>query len=164
MAIKLKDFAKNFEREMNKALEKATGKQVLEEGKDLVVSDIKKRVTLGYGVERTGGTKKRFDRLSSSYVTQRRRDKKKGKLGKNATPKKSNLHKSGKMIEEDLDGVVDGKTIIIGMQTDRSAKIAAFVEKKRPFLNLSKGEVKRITKFFQSQITEIFRKALKSLG
>lgn len=164
MAIKLKDFAKNFEKQMNKALEKATSDKVLKEGKDLVVSDMKKRITLGYGVDRTGGSKKKFEKLSDSYVVQRRRDKKKGKLGKNATPKKSNLHKSGKMIEEDLDGIVEGKRIIIGMQTDRSAKIAAFVEKKRPFLNLSKGEVKRITKFFQTQITEIFRKALKSFS
>lgn len=158
----LKQFAKNFERRMNDALEEATSKKVLKEARDLVVNDIKTRVTLGFGVDKTGGSKKRFKGLSSSYVEQRRSLKKKGKLGNNATPKKSNVHQSGQMIEEDLAGTVDGNRIIIGFKTDRSSKIASFVEKTRPFLNFSKGEVQRITKFFRTQITEIFTKALKS--
>lgn len=161
MAIKIKDFARNFEKKMSETLEKATSKAVLEEGRDLVVADIKRRVTLGFGVEQTGKGKVRFKRLSDSYITARTRYL---DLGKNAKPKKSNLHQTGQMIEEDLGGVVDDKKIIIGMQSDRSARVAAFVEKTRPFLNLSGAEIKKITKFFRLQITEIFKKSLKNLN
>lgn len=162
---KLKDFRGKLLKKMGEALEEATSKKVLTEGKDLVVNDIKKRVTLGFGVKKNGANRSRFDKLSDGYVTQRRRDRKKGDLGPNAKPKKSNIHRTGQMIEEDLDGIVDAndKTIIIGLATERSAKVAAFVEKTRPFLNLSKGEIQRITKFFRTQITEIFRNKLKSL-
>lgn len=164
MSIKLKDFAKKFEQKMDDALDKALSKAVLEEAKDAIVNDIRKRVTLGFGVNKTGGGRVRLKKLSDSYVTARRRYL---DLGKNAKPKKSNLHQTGQMIEEDLGGIVieagDKRNIIIGMNTDRSARVAAFVEKERPFLKLSGPEIKRIIKFFRFQITEIFKKSLKSL-
>lgn len=159
MGIKIGDFQKRYLQKMNKALKEVTGKKLLTEAKDGVVSEIVTRVRLGFGVDKSGARKQKLKKLDSSYVRQR----KKSDLGKGASASKSNLHKTGQMVEEDIGGIVDGNKIIIGMETDRSAKVAAFVSKQRPFLNMSRGEIQRLTKFFKVEITEIFRKLIKNL-
>lgn len=83
------------------------------------------------------------------------------KLSSDTSPKKSNLTQTGNMLDEGLGHIVLDNKIHIGMMDGENAKKAAFVSKKRPFLNLSKAEINQITKIIRTRIQAIFKQLLK---
>lgn len=155
MGIKLSQFEEKLTKVLKEGVEEIVSAKFLNEVGDFSVKLIRKRTKLGKGVDKTGGSSRKLDSYSDSYVVQRKRLKKQGKLA--GTPKKSNLTQSGQMLDKGLDHIVDGNRVIIGMNNDDDAQKAAFVSKKRAFLNLSRAEIKQITKKIKLKAQQIFK-------
>jgi hypothetical protein len=158
MGIKIKDFNKKLSRAVNESVSEIVGSSFLNEVGKFTRDLVKKRTKLGKGVSKSGGPSTKLEPYKESYVKQRRILKKKGQLA--GTPKKSNLTKSGEMLDKSLDHVVSGRKILVGMNDDESAKKAAFVSKTRPFLNLSGAEIKQIIRKIRDKAKAVFRKKL----
>ena len=83
------------------------------------------------------------------------------KLSSNTTANRSNLTYTGKMLES-IGALVTGiGRVTIGFNTDRSARVAAFVSKARPFFFMTDKETKRITFKIEKLITESVEKAIR---
>jgi len=112
---------------------------------------IKKRTRLGYGVEHHGAKKNRLDKLSDGYKATRKRHKPKGP----STASKSNLTYTGKMLD-DLVAEPNGQgKAKIRLRTDLSRDKAKWVSGKRPFLNLSKSEMKQLQQLLNKKLTKL---------
>lgn len=165
MAKKYTSYAA-FEKDFNKNTKKIIielGKTIPEVG-EIIEDDIKNRTRLGYGVSKNESAKQKLAKLSDSYKIQRKRDSKRGQLSKDTKPSKSNLTKSGSMLDN-LETTSNKRKLSLkvkpsGTDSDgvSNAKKAQWVSKDRPFLFLSKTEIKRITKFLRKELDIIVAK------
>lgn len=169
---KIKQLEKKLELEIEKALAPKKMKILAEFGADL----IKKRTRLGFGVSRRGGTKERLKPLKStpkgkSYVDQRERDRKKGKLANTTTVKKSNLTRTGQMLDSLSGRAISEGKFEVGFNpknrfdsSDNNAEIAAFVSQKgRPFLEFSKAEIAQIEKEIRDDLVRSLNRELAKI-
>lgn len=140
-----------FLKDLNK-IKKSVEKDLIDVGEE-AVKLIKKRTRLGFGVSEHGKPKKKLKKLSSGYVSARKRNKPKGPT----TPSKSNLTLSGDMLD-DLEATEksDG-TIEIGFSNKKEEEKAGWVSEDRPFNNLSKSEIKQL----QQKLGESIKEAIK---
>ena len=150
---------KKFKELKQQALSIKIMKRLAKSTEDLVY----KRVKSGYGVK--GNTKGKLKKLSPRYKKYR-----KGKpLGEFGTPNKSNLTLTGQMLQAFGNKVTKNtfnlfikktsrKTITGGSDKHNNAKIAEFVSKLRPFLNLSKPEARVIISEYRQHIKDVARK------
>lgn len=155
---------------------------------------IRIRTRVGFAVDRTGESKHKLKDLSPGYIEQRRKQqanateaaghgrgdfksihgpKKRsiihgaGGLSDETTPSKSNLTRTGQMLDSvDVKGVGDG-TVSVGPTGSRSdsshtnAEIAEFqAEKGRKFNNLSDIELKRLNDSIKTQLRSLIRERL----
>jgi len=156
---KIKDFS-----ELSKLIEKLGGdiketlrdKRVLNEIGEEAVDDIVKRTRLGYGVEKNGDKKGKLKPLSESYKEQRKEERKEGRLSTATSPSKSNLTRTGAMLD-DLYHEVEEDGVTIRFKSKFSDVKAAKVSRSRPFLNLSDLQVKRITRKVGDLIKSILK-------
>lgn len=122
-------------------------------GKD-VAERIRKRTRLGRGVSETNGEASPLKPLSPKYKELR----KETKLSPQTSPGKSNLTRTGQL----LDGlkVISTKIgiAIIGWSSQRNREVAANVSGTRPFLNLSKPEMNAVVRMFRERIQNALRK------
>jgi len=206
MGVKLKDFDKKLEKTLAKVLEVVNSDKFLQQVGKATVQIIRKRTQLGKGVDRTGGSSRKLDKLSDSYVEVRRNKlgfwtnskgqvipintlsgkelkafradksarkqisnnraeikRRNPKLSSKTSPKKSNLTRTGSMLEKGLSHIVSDKRIIIGMKDNENAKKAALVSKRRPFLNLSKAEINKVTRIIRDKVKSISKSLLSNL-
>ena len=160
--------SKNYKsvEEWQAAFKKNSSKLMRELGKTMptvgkIMKDtIKKRTRLGFGVEANEGTKGKLKPLSPLYKKQR----KKLKLSSETSPSKSNLTLSGSMLDN-LDSKVNQQQLKIRVRPkgrDRKGvgnkQKAGWVSVVRPFLYLSKPEIKRIKKYLSEEIDNIVKK------
>ena len=118
---------------------------------EAAVELIKKRTRLGFGVAEKGGRKKRLDKLSEGYKKSRKRHKPTGPT----TASKSNLTRSGGMLDDlEAKEKSDGKIHIDFSSADSQDK-AGWVSDDRPFNNLSKAEIKQL----EQQLDKAAKKA-----
>lgn len=142
---------------------------------------VKNRTRLGYGVPKEGAPRELLAALEPSYVAQRKgevaffktkdgelrayKPKSPPVLSSATTPAKSNLTKTGQMLNNiGIEDVSTGRVSleIKGDRTDSdltNAEVAGFVSEKRPFFNLSNTELKQIALLFES----VLRKIISSL-
>lgn len=127
---------------------------------------MKLRTRLGYGVAETGARRERLKALKDTYIERRKRDKEDGTLSERTTPSKSNLTRTGQML--DSIEVTDAKKarVVVGPTGDRSnsdlsnADVAGFVAKAgRAFLNLSDLELRKL----KNQVRQDFKRFLKGI-
>jgi hypothetical protein len=150
---------RKFDKLKKEVLNKKVMTDLAEKTEDIVY----KRVKSGYGVK--GNTKGRLKPLTPKYKKFR-----KGKaLGDFGTPNKSNLTLTGQMLKAFGRSVTKntyqvfikatGRTKITGGR-DRhtNKKIAEYVSKLRPFLSLSKPEVRVIISEFRQHVKDVARK------
>lgn len=155
------EFEKAFKKNTKK-IEKELAKSMPEVG-EIMVKDIKKRTRLGFGVSDNGASKSRLKKLEDSTKRYRRwYDRARGGLGDGATPTKSNLTLSGNMLDS-LKARSTGDFSVRVEPTGNDAGIsnkekAEYVSVVRPFLFLSKPEIKRITKFLRKELDSIIKK------
>ena len=152
--------AKNFKDAFNnikKLVDKLTDKSNMEKVGEETVKMVRKRTQLGYGSNK--GKKEKLEALSDAYKKQRKRLKKKGKLSKNTSAGKSNLTQSGDMLK-DLDFDAKDNEVTIDFASELSKKKAVWVtDGDRPFLALTKQEIKRITKYLQDMADKLIKKS-----
>lgn len=136
---------------LSKAIETTVKRQNFKKYIDKAAELIKKRTRLGYGVQGKDQPKTRLKELSEGYVKQRQKMRRDGELSANTSAKKSNLTKTGQMLDSITgvtDGDAEGHIEFKGSRTDSdlsNADLAEINEKTRPFFTLSNLEIKQIT-------------------
>lgn len=119
---------------------------------------VKKRTRRGFGVETTGGSSKRLKKLSDGYKKTRRGLSKRGDLSQNTTPAKSNLTKSGEMLDA-VKGEGTTRQARIYIDGSRNKKKAQDqVEQGREFMNLNRAEIKDIIDILEDEVNQDIKK------
>ena len=124
------------------------------------------RTRLGFNALRSGGNRIKIKKNLPSTVNRRKAIKKKGGMSNLTTPARSNLTLSGKMLNA-MRGF--GRAFGLGevrilnkSRPDSKAtnkEIAGFQENKgRPFLNLTKKEIKELGQDIKKQLVKQLRK------
>jgi uncharacterized spore protein YtfJ len=119
---------------------------------------IKTRTRLGKGVEAKGATASPLKKLSPGYQERRTRLKEAGELSTKTTPKKSNLTKTGRMIDSVKYQVTSDNKVEIFVSSDQERKVKANADLGRKFLNFSDLDQKRISDLIKQRIREVLRK------
>ena len=152
------DWQKAFKKNTAK-IKKLLGESIPEVG-EMIEEGIKKRTRLGYGVQDNYKSKNKLEPLSKNYKKQRKRQK----LSKSTSPAKSNLTKSGSMLDN-LSTKINKRKYTVQVKpsgADRDGvsnkKKSVWVSKDRPYLFLSTPEIKRITKFLRKELDKIIKK------
>jgi hypothetical protein len=158
--VQLKGIMKRFSDGIRSAVDAYVMKKVGQFSLNLVV----KRTRLGYGVDQDGGNKSKLKFLSPRYIESRKQFKKLGLLSPTTTPKKSNLTRTGQMIDSLKFRIINRTTIQIsptGTRDDgeKNTDVAKWnADKGRVFLNISALEFKQITRFYRKNYGDLLRK------
>jgi uncharacterized membrane-anchored protein YjiN (DUF445 family) len=113
---------------------------------------------LGKGAAQHGGNLEKFDDLAISTIKQRRYEK----LSNLTKPAKSNLIETGQMLS-DLTHEVGREDVTIKHRTMRSKEIASYhheatgTRPARPFMNMSKSNIKAVKNIFLKYLDKIFK-------
>ncbi len=140
---------KNLQRRFSRAL---TERDMRDLGR-AAAKAIRNRTKSGKGVRSTGGPERKFKKLSTQYIEFRRRSK----LSSTTTPETSNLTFSGKMIRSiktiSVRTGIRGKSeLIVGPSGNKNIKKAIWVSDKRPFMNLSGKDIKKLIELMTQRI------------
>lgn len=140
--------------EINKRLAKLVDISLMKILGDFARELIIKRTRLGYGVVIPEAEKTRLKPLKESYIEVRKKDKKKGRLFNETTPRKSNLTRTGQMLDSIRYWIRDNgyrKAIELFVPDSRrndgrtNNEVAGHVQSNgRIFFNLSKQEKTQI--------------------
>ena len=147
----LNDVVKSLQRRFSRAL---TDKDMRELG-TLAANLIRKRTRAGGSVRNTGGNVVKLKRLSDQYKNFRNRNS--GDLHKTTVPWTSNLTFTGRMLKSirvtSIKTGIRGKSeLIVGPFGGFNIKKAEWVSVDRPFMNLGKTEIKKITDLMAKRI------------
>jgi hypothetical protein len=128
---------------------------------ELAVSLIVKRTRLGYGVNRNGSKRFRLAALSEGYVKQR----KKGGLSSFTRPKKSNLTRTGQMLESVKVIKASRGVITIGPEgrrndgkTNDDVAIWNANRKGRSFIFISDNEYNQLRRAYRKAFGDLLKK------
>lgn len=113
----------------------------------LTANMIRVRTRKGKGVATEGGAIKPLRKLEKSTVERRKRKQ----LHPETKPSKSNLTETGQMLDS-IEGSGKKGEAVISYSNQEAANKAGFNRKKRPFENLSRGEIRKITKFIEGRL------------
>lgn len=152
------DIFKAFEQAIKKVFSAQSQQAIANEMAD----SVRIRAQLGGSVENTGSKKKAFKALSDSYKQQR---KKFSGLSDKTTPNKSNITRTGQMIES-IRGKGKANGFLLELAGSRddgltNEKVAGFVEEQgRPFMNLSDIELKKLARLLEENLADEINKIL----
>ncbi len=152
MAVSIDKFSRTFKTKVKKVLKDIESTGAMQEVGDSIIKDVQTRTRKGYGAT-SQHNKIKLDKLSDSYKKQR----KKMRLSSTTRPNKSNLTQSGEMLESLERNKIRGGVRVIPSGLDNKKK-AKWVSKKRPFLNMTKPEIKRARKVLSNILDRIVKK------
>jgi len=138
--------------EVSKKIEKDLEESVEKDALELMADTIRTRTRKGFGVSENNAPKEKLKPLSENYKKQRKRDK---KLSSETSPSKSNLTRHNNL----LKSITSDKEKVF-IKGEEQQRIAEYVSVDRPFMNLSRPEVKRIIKFLTEEINKLWNKYL----
>ena len=120
---------------------------------NLAVKRIQQRTRSGKGVRKTGGNERSFKELSTQYIQFRKRSK----LDATTSATTSNLTFSGSMLRSlkvvtATTGTGGKAKLIVGPSGKKNIKKAGYVSVVRPFMNLSKKDVRDIIELMTRRI------------
>lgn len=148
---------KEFTTKVQDTIDKALNRRALRNLGEMIADMIRQRTRKGYGVSRFMGPKQRLKRLSPSYIKQRKRMR----LSPFTSPRKSNLTKTGAMLEDLRPRYIQAgrnKSFKISFNKGFSKDKAGWaVEKGRPFNNLSKSEFNQVLRWSRDNLDRVFR-------
>lgn len=142
------DFQRNFTKNLERAIRRTFGRNYFNNLGELILETILRRTRAGYGVSESGGSQSRLLPLSRDYVEHRRMF---SGLSSYTSPKRSNLTYTGRMLN-DLGFRPQGETrnqlggLMFSFRTTESTEKAEMVSGRRPFLNLTAGDIRKITR------------------
>jgi hypothetical protein len=109
---------------------------------------IKERTRKGQGVATPQGNLEKLKALSPKYIKRRQKMR---NLSSETTPSKSNLTKTGDMLDNIKSKATSSQaTVFIAGKKNNDA--AKYGEKDRPFMNLSKSEYNKLVNFIKEKI------------
>lgn len=154
-----------FDAQMKQAIEDVSAPAYMKQFGEYARDRIVKRTKLGKGVSERGGDAEQLKKLSDSYRTQRKNLQNKGKLADDTSPARSNLTRTGQMLNNIEVQAKTASALISakGSRTDgnlTNADVAGYVSVERPFLNLSKPELNGLNSFIRSILESIVKKRL----
>lgn len=123
-----------------------------------VVDIVKTRTRKGFGVKNNLGPQKPLKALSPKYKARRKLLQAQGKLSSKTTPNRSNLTKSGDMIDSTYYKTTKN-TVTVSPKGAKNRKKAKYqAEAGRVAYNLSKSENRRITKIINNRFNKDINK------
>lgn len=157
----------NIMKRLQTSVKEALKPMALQPTGDFAASIIVKRTRLGYGVENQYGSKQKLAPLASSYVKQRKMF---AGLNPLTTPKKSNLTRTGQMLDS-VKAIARNGVIYIeptGTRDDGKKNLDVAIwnhkgdrKRNRPprvFMNLSQLEFNQTVRFYRKTFTDLLRK------
>ncbi len=156
---------KQFTDKLKKYVNRGASNKELKAVAEFAIGTIVKRTRLGYGAPTDMiGNRFRLKPLSETYVEYRSKSGRR-KLGQYASPKRSNLTFSGKLL--DSIGILSIKQgqVVVGPKGSRAggltnADVARFVaEQGRSFLNLTIPEFKQLVRFYRTRFADLRRRS-----
>lgn len=151
---KLSDLPKIVEQALN-------SRKILDAVGRSVSTDLVKRTKVGKGVKENFDPPHKLPELKDNTVKTRRSLRKSGRLtGKGATPKKSNVTRSGEMLDSVTYGVGRGQVEIKlqGREQEKKATRLLAVSPDYQFMRVSKQEFNRAVKLASKFIGQILSK------
>jgi hypothetical protein len=121
-----------------------------------ITGNIKKRTRVGRATDKHGGTATAITKLSANYKKQRKSLRKSGVLSNQTTPAKSNLTKTGKMLDS-LHHTTSTGRVSIEVGRDERRKATEVQEAGRPFLNLTNLDLKEITDLIKARVLKYLK-------
>jgi len=146
-----------IQRSLKDAGRKRVLRPIAREAIKLIVDRVRRRGS----VKKDGAIVSRFLKLEDSTIRARRRF---AFLSQYTTPETSNLHMTGEMIESIAIKSSKPGTIVIGPIGKRNRFLASLHDKgtkhmpDRPFMNISKGEKTKLTKFYRRTFLRLLKK------
>lgn len=142
---------RRFVRDLKRGTDSWTSKKNMRLIAERAIQLIVRRTQKGFGVKNNNGQEIPLKALSSVYIEQRKRQRQ--LLDGTTSPIKSNLTFSGQMLRSMTVKEITNKSVSIGPNRRRrkggltNEQIAEYVQKERPFNNLSFKEINAIVKF-----------------
>ena len=166
MAIDLKDFPKYLQDSIQSALDEVLSERNVSKMAEDVADQIRLRTRLGNGIDSNGGEPRKLEKLKESYIKERR----KKPLSEETKATKSNLTRTGKMLN-DIVGTAEGTSIVISFKDPDSAMKAKYNSEAvtyseyrkpaRPFFFVSRVQIQRITNEIEKKLGDQIKKNLK---
>lgn len=134
----------------------------------LVAEMIRKRTRLGYGVKDRGEERAKLKDLKPSTIEDRKRAQKRGELSGSTIPGRSNLTRSGQLLDSE-DATLVGTSVIVGPTGTRNdpkrknqksnLDIARYQHLQgRDFNNLSNSEVNQLKNMIRKDVKTLLEK------
>lgn len=158
--------AARIEKALTQALNEIVSPERMKKYAEFAAEMIKLRTKLGSGVERAGKEKQRLKPLKPSTIEERKRLQAKGKLSGLTTPGKSNLTRTGQLLDSTKPTDVSRGHAIIGptgVRDDgkKNEDVGAYVTYAgRPYNDLSRVELKRLNDSLKRDLRAAVRKHL----
>lgn len=150
----MNDFDK-LRQKLDKLLDGLLGSTEMKEIGEYAAGLIKERTRKGFGSD--NGKSSRLQKLKPGYTKQRQKLKAKGQLSNETTPNKSNLTKTGEML--DNIQVTPGKNeVTLGFTGKNQQKAQYVTEKGRPFFGLSTKEQWKVNKVIKDAVKAAIKK------
>lgn len=118
-------------------------------GEQTVDTLVRRTQVDGKGVKNHGGNLKKLKSLEPSTIKRRQRFR---QLSGKTSPATSNLTMTGKLIDSISFKVLRTNKVQIFLKGTRNKKIGSYVSNVRPFLHLSRGEIRNLNTFFKKLI------------
>lgn len=158
---------------MKSAAEEVRSPENMKKYGEMVAAMIKLRTRLGDSVKAEGADKVPLKALSTkrpksggpSYVEVRERDERMGRLSDQTSPRKSNLTRTGQLLDSEAVKSVSTGKVTVGPTGDRddgktNAEISGYVSKTRPYNHLSRTETKRVNDQVKRDIRALIKNKL----
>ncbi len=142
---------RELELKLKTLLDSTIDRQLMDTIGDHTSLVVKERTRRGYGVAKNEGPKKRLKGISESTKKRRKGLAAQGQLSSETSPNKSNLTRTGKMLD-DIAYRAKANEVLIYLKGNSSTKAKKNADLGRIFMNLSKSEISIITKIVEEEI------------
>lgn len=146
---------KQFEKQLNRILKRLESKKYLDAiGKAAVESVVERTQDRGRGVREPEGQERKLKRLAQLTRERRKRSK---NLSSKTLFWRSNLTHTGQMLESIYYRVIGRSKIQIRLRGKKSQNKAQAVSKARPFMNLSKKQVRNLLTLYNNLVRKVLK-------
>ena len=151
------DFARKFPKALEKSIKELKSKENMNDLGKVLSEEIELRTRLGKGVNKSEGKVQKLRPLKPSTILARKRMKKTGELGAKTSPSRSNLTAVGIMLNS-IEHKAKKGFVEIGIP---DVDYAQYAHEARPFMHLSKKQVKKTITRLQDILVKMITKILR---
>lgn len=139
-------------KQLERVLKDITDKQILKQLGEFIVEMLVDRVRgQGQGVKQEDGNRTDLSPLSPGYIRQRARDR---SLHPETSPERSNLTRTGEMLDSLRYRIKDGRVEIYVAGGNKVVNKAIYTNESRPWVNLGRAEKTLILKMVEELISK----------